>query len=393
MGIASRLFFLFIILSVLSSPAQNIYLNAGTLMSRENFYESLPRTLKVSNDESSSHVQGVAVDTRNGYIYFSFTTKLIKTNLYGKVVGSVRGFSCHLGCIELDLATGKLYASIEYKDDAIGQGISGGDAIDRENTFYIGIFDTDKITSTNLDAERSGVFTTVYLPEVVSWYNDSIVNNGTKYPHVYGCSGVDGISLGPQFGKTDGENFVNIALGIYKDNSRTDNDYQVLLQYRLSDLERYAMPLDQSHPHHNGPESAYNRYFVYTGNTNYGTQNLEYDSYTHHWFIAAYKGGKSKFPNYPLFAVDGTVAPVYQTLKGFNPEQKGMILSLATDGTLHKNSGVYGWSQNVGSVGIESLGNGYFYIATQGSSDGLQNCTIKLYKWTGATVNPFMLVE
>ena len=132
MGIASRLFFLFIILSVLSSPAQNIYLNAGTLMSRENFYESLPRTLKVSNDESSSHVQGVAVDTRNGYIYFSFTTKLIKTNLYGKVVGSVRGFSCHLGCIELDLATGKLYASIEYKDDAIGQGISGGDAIDRE---------------------------------------------------------------------------------------------------------------------------------------------------------------------------------------------------------------------------------------------------------------------
>ncbi len=385
--------FLIVFLFSLSTFAQKVYLNSSPLLSKTNFYASIPRTLTVKNDETSSHIQGIAVDTKNGYIYFSFTTKLIKTNMFGNVIGSVRGFNCHLGCIELDENTGKLYASVEYKDDAIGQAISGGEARNRENTFYIGIFDTKKITSANLDAENSDVFKTVYLPEVVSWYNDTTTNNGIRYPHIYGCSGVDGISLGPQFGYTSGENFINIALGIYKDTERTDNDYQVLLQYRLSDLDNYAQSLDQKYPHHSGPQNAYNKYFVYTGNTNYGTQNLEYDSFTHHWFIAAYKGNKSNFPNYPLFAIDGTIPPIEKNLIGFNPEKKALVLSLSTDGKLHSSSGIYGWSQNIGTVGIESLGNGYFYIASQGSNDGLQTCTIKLYKWKGTVTNPFVLAE
>lgn len=391
MRILTLLFFL--CYSILGIFSQQVYLNTDNLRSQTSLYADLPRSLTVSNDESSSHVQGIAVDLINGYIYFSFTTKLIKTDLYGRIIGSVRGFSCHLGCLELDRNTGKLYASVEYKDDAIGQNISGSEALKRENTFYIGIFDTEKITTTNIDAETGGVFTTVYLPEVVSWYDNPTVNNGTQYDHVYGCSGVDGIAIGPQFGKTDGENFLCIALGIYKDTKRTDNDYQVLLQYRLADLGKYAQPLDQSTPHHSGPEKASNQYFVYTGNTNYGTQNLEYDPYTHHWFIAAYKGSKSTFPNYPLFAIDGTVAAQMQPLKGFVPQQNGLVLTLATDGICHTASGVYGWNQNVGSVGIESLGNGYFYIASQGSSNGLQVCTIKLYQWTGNTTNPFALAK
>ena len=387
------LLLLFLGMSSLFVSSQQTYLQADHMRSRTELYSNLIKTLKVSNDEASSHVQGIAVDIENGYIYFSFTTKLIKTDLYGRILGSVRGFSCHLGCLELDKATGKLYASVEYKDDAIGQNISGSSATERENTFYIGIFDTKKITATNINAETGGVFTTVYLPQVVSWYNDSTVNNGIKYPHVYGCSGVDGISIGPQFGNVDGENFVNIALGIYKDTKRTDNDYQVLLQYRISDLEQYALPLDQSNPHHCGPDQAYSQYFVYTGNTNYGIQNLEYDPFTHHWFLAAYAGSKSGFPNYPLFAIDGTIAPIVQTLQGFVPQQEGKVLSLASDGTYHAASGIYGWKQNIGSVGIESLGEGYFYIATQGSDDGLQNCTIKLYKWGGTQTNPFVLAE
>ena len=139
---------------------------------------NLPKRIYVENNEKSSHVQGVAVDIKRGYAYFSFTTKLIKTDLQGRVVGSVTGLTCHLGCIDLDTETGKLYASIEYKDDEIGRGIlnqMGRTLGKRENTFYIGIFDTDKITHTGISAETGGVMKTVYLPEVVRMYEDSVL--------------------------------------------------------------------------------------------------------------------------------------------------------------------------------------------------------------------------
>lgn len=378
-----------LLLTILASAtSQQVYLNTSPLHHKG----ELNKVITVVNDESSSHVQGVAVDLERGFMYFSFTTKLFKTDLDGHVIGSVRGFSCHLGCLELDTKTGKLYASVEYKDDAIGQGISGNGAINRENTFYIGIFDTEKIVTQNMHAETSGVFKTVYLPEVVQWYEGSTVNNQKTFSHVYGCSGVDGISLGPQFGSTEGENFINIALGIYSETNRTDNDYQVLLQYRPSDLETYAQPLNQSTPHHSGPAKALNQYFVYTGNTNYGIQNLEYDPFTHYWFIASYTGKKSEFPNYPLFAIDGRVKAETKVLKGFTPSQEGKVLTLATDGTQHSPTGIYGWTQNVGSVGIESIGNGYFYIASQGTSGGLQSCTLKLYRWSPSATKPFVVV-
>ena len=67
-------------------------------------------------------MQGVAVDKANGYVYFSFTDKLIKLDLSGKLIGSVTGFVGHLG--DLDFSDdGKIYGSLEYKNDAIGKGI------------------------------------------------------------------------------------------------------------------------------------------------------------------------------------------------------------------------------------------------------------------------------
>lgn len=385
---------LFIVLFGGHSSAQQAYLNACDFLYKgEEQIRHLAKNLTVSNDVSSSHVQGIAVDLERGYIYFSFTTKLLKTDFSGNVVGSVQGFSCHLGCLELDRETGKLYASVEYKDDAIGEGISGSGAKNRENTFYIGIFDTEKINRTNMNLTEDSVFKTVYLPEVVSWYNDSTINNGVKYAHTYGCSGVDGISLGPDFGETDGKKYIVIALGVYQDLKRTDNDYQVLLQYGLDDLDNYAKPLNQDEPHHSGPSQARNKYFVYTGNTNYGVQNLEYDSVTRYWFMAVYTGKKSGFPNYPLFTIDGTVPAEEKKLTGFVPEQKGKVLSLAKAGSYYSSKDIYGWKQSVGTVGIESLGYGYFYIAAQGSANGLQTCELNLYKWTGNTSKPFELVQ
>ena len=83
------LLLLFLGMSSLFVSSQQTYLQADHMRSRTELYSSLIKTLKVSNDEASSHVQGIAVDIENGYIYFSFTTKLIQTDLYGRILGSV----------------------------------------------------------------------------------------------------------------------------------------------------------------------------------------------------------------------------------------------------------------------------------------------------------------
>lgn len=377
------------------APAQSIILTAQTAAPTDSAAISkLTRPIVVVNNESSSHVQGIAVDLAHQCIYFSFTTKLLKTDLEGNLLGSVRGFSCHLGCLELDRETGKLYASVEYLDDEIGQGISGSAATQRENSFYIGIFDTKKITATDMDAESSGVFTTVYLPQVVADYEDSVYNQGVRVPHRYGCAGFDGLSMGPQFGKADGNKYLNIAYGVYANKNRTDNDYQILLQYSLDSLEKYALPLNQAKPHHSGPAEPLNRFFIYTGNTSYGVQNLEYDPATNLWFLCVYPGSKSSFPNYCIFAVDGAQSPSIGKLSGMDSGEEGQVLPLAAEGQLHAASGVRGWPQYAGSTGIESLGYGYFFIATGASQDGLQSATVRLYRWTPSnTSNPFQLVN
>lgn len=366
---------------------------AGTTADARTTPADLPRTITVTATGAASHVQGVAVDLEKGFVYFSFTTELIKTDLQGNILATLTGLTCHLGCIDLDRNTGKLYASVEYKDDAIGRGIMhnlGQDLGKRENTFYIGIFDTDKLNRTGIDAQTGGVMKTVYLPEVVKFYEDSVSNNGRRFAHRYGCSGIDGISLGPQFGKTGGKQVLNVDVAIYGNPERTDNDYQMLLQFDPADIEKYARPLDQKNPHHSGPQHARARYFIFTGNTEYGIQNLEYDDYTRYWLAAVYKGRKPAFPNYTLFAIDGTMKAKTQWLKGFTPKEKGRVLALAADGLADSATGLRGWHFPMGSTGIEALGDGYYYIAQNGKDkNGRQYCRLKLYRWNGKADGPF----
>lgn len=355
---------------------------------------NLPRTIYVEGD--NFHVQGVAVDTVRGYAYFSFTTSLIKTNLKGEIVGSVDGFIGHLGCLDINPDDGRIYASLEYKDDRIGKGILKGLGANRNtngketNSFFIAIFDGEKITRPGMHAEENNIISTVYLKEVADDYNAKVTNRSGQVEHRYGCSGIDGIAFGPQFGEKQGKRFLNVAYGIYGDTTRTDNDYQVILQFDPDSLKPYEHPLSQSHFNLNGPEKSLNRYFLYTGNTAYGIQNLEYDAHTGYWFAAVYPGKKSTFPNYNLFAIDGAQSPALQTLKGFDDGEKGAVIQLAESGLYDERSGVYGWNFNWGATGIFSLGNGYFYISQNGvTPDKKQSCRLQLYRWTGEADSPF----
>ena len=357
----------------------------------------LPRNIYVEG--GNFHVQGVVVDTLRRHAYFSFTTSLVKTNLKGEIIGSVEGFIGHLGCLAVNPEDGRIYASLEYKNDKIGKGILKGlgdesKVSENENSFYIAVFDGEKITRQGMNAEKDNIISTVYLKEVVEDYNAVIMNRGKQVQHRYGCSGIDGIAFGPRFGQKSGKHLLNVAYGIYGDTSRTDNDYQVLLQYDPDSLKQYEQPLSQSRFNVTGPDKPLNKYFLYTGNTTYGVQNLEYDANTGYWFAAVYPGKKSAFPNYSLFAIDGSESPMLQALKGFDDSEKGKVLQLAKAGMHHEQSSVYGWHNQWGATGISSLGNGYFYISQNGVTENKkQYCNLQLYRWTGEVHNPFEEVK
>lgn len=353
----------------------------------------LPRKIYVEN--GNFHVQGVVVDTKHGYAYFSFTTSLVKTNLKGEIIGSVDGFIGHLGCLAMNPEDNRIYASLEYKNDKIGKGILKGlgnasKTGENENSFYIAIFDGEKITRQGMNAGKDNIISTVYLKEVVDDYNAKLMNGRKQVEHRYGCSGIDGIAFGPQFGQRSETNLLNVAYGIYGDTSRTDNDYQVILQYDPNSLRQYERPLSQSRFDVTGPDKPLNKYFLYTGNTTYGVQNLEYDPNTRYWFASVYPGKKSAFPNYSLFAIDSSQSPAQQTLKGFDNGEMGNVLQLAKVGMHDEKSGVYGWHYAYGATGIHSLGNGYFYISQNGVTENKkQYCNLQLYRWMGDTSRPF----
>ncbi|MFG1798172.1 hypothetical protein [Nocardia sp. NPDC049149] len=336
----------------------------------------------------SGHVQGFAIDTHKGFMYFSFTDLFVKTDLSGNVVGSVTGFTGHLGDLAFDDRDGRVYGSLEYK---------------AASAFYIAIIDVDRITTPNLDAESSGIVSTVYLKEVVGDYTADMNGDGkfdgdtaTTADHRYGCSGIDGVAFGPTFGTRTGATKLTIAYGIYANNSRSDNDYQVLLQYDTTAWRAYERPLTQRAPHTSGPAAPDGKFFVRTGNTTFGVQNLEYDPHTENWFLAVYPGKKPQFPNYPFFMIEATEQPVRQELLGQPRPEQALVLALAPGGLHDDASATRGWQFHA-PYGLIALGEGRYYVATSATvksgNTTKQTGTAHLYRWSGATPTPFEPVE
>ncbi|MFI9589314.1 hypothetical protein [Nonomuraea sp. NPDC052265] len=333
---------------------------------------------------TEGHVQGIAIDQRKGYMYFSFTNVLVKTDLKGNPVGSVTGFTGHLGDLDLNAKDGRVYGSLEYKE---------------QESFYIAIFDVDRITSMGMDAQTSDIVSTVYLKEVVADYTADMNgdgrfdgNVGNTPDHRYGCSGIDGVAFGPEFGKEHGKQKLTVAYGIYSNTTRQDNDHQVLLQYDVQQWRKYERPLTETAPHKSGPERVDGKFFAYTGNTTYGVQNLEYDEHTRNWMLAVYKGVKPQFPNYSFFMVRAADRPVTGELAGQPAPEQGRILPLAPGGLQDQATGVRGWQFN-GEYGLASLDDGRYYVAKAGkvTEGGVTKNTghAQLHRWTGSTPTPF----
>lgn len=326
----------------------------------------LPNTI-FSGNYKEGHIQGIAVDTERGFVYYSFTTILLKTDLAGNPLGVVNNLAGHLGCIAYDKERNLIWGSLELKHDAIGKGITDriGRELAEEDSFYLVAFDCAKIDRMELDAEKDGIMGAVYLREVAEDYAET--DEVCQKPHRYGCSGIDGVSLGPVFGEApDSPQKIMVAYGVYGDTEREDNDYQVLLQYDPEEMVKCAHPLDQSSPHHVGPKACEARYFFYTGNTRYGIQNLEYDPYSGNWLVAVYCGKKETFVNFPLFVIDGKKSPALLPLEGRGGEE-GLVLTSAKLGEAGKDSRIFGSFFPYGATGIASLGDGRFYFSHNGA--------------------------
>lgn len=332
----------------------------------------------------AGHIQGIAVDQEKGYIYYSYTTMLIKTDLQGRIVGSVTGLLGHLGDLDLNEADGRVYGSLEYKNDAIGRGILNMEKSTRtlDNAFYIAIFDVDRIDRVGMSAEKDGIMTTVYLPTVLEDYLAEVATSEGKKAHRLGCSGIDGVAFGPKFGTTSGKEYLTVAYGIYSEKDRSDNDYQVLLQYDTEKWAKYERTLSQDNMHQMGPRKPAGQYFVFTGNTTYGVQNLEYDPFTEAWLMAVYKGVKEHYPNYTLFAADAKARPAKQTLQGVPYLKKGLVVPLKAEGLKDATTGIRGWMWGVGSTGMAALGGGYYYFSHNYNSEQGQGSTIRMYRYT-----------
>ena len=322
---------------------------------------NLPTTIP-TGWHRGGHIQGIALDRANGWLYCSFTTELVKYDLDGKLLGSVTGLTGHLGCLAFG-PDGRVYGSLEYKNDSIGQGIRRRTGAEfTGNAFYAAIFDGEKITREGMDACADGVMKTVYLADVVADFEYECEQpGGGRLMHRCGCAGIDGVTFAPLPGQPDGKLMFTAACGIYGDVTRADNDYQVLLCYDTSRWEEVARPLKQEAMHVSGFEAPLHKFFVYTGNTVFGVQNLEYDSLTRSIYMAVYAGKKPEFPNFPMFAVDLTVPARVETLRGV--EEEGEVLTLRTDGECHEESGVSGYRFKLGATGLYSFGDGDWLVA------------------------------
>ena len=178
---------------------------------------------------------------------------------------------------------------------------------------------------------------------------------------------------------------------VYGDNGRGDNDFQVLFRYdhALSWWDTVARPLDQNAMHRSGARAEHTL-FLYTGNTEWGVQNLEYDGFTGDWYLAVYPGKKPGFPNYSMFVMDGArrAEPSVHPVTGEPIER--VYLKEAGAG----ENGEWGSYFTFGSTGMYAFGDGTWYFSQDGCDPERGHYTdLRLYRAADGEEAPFTPAE
>ena len=300
-----------------------------------------PNTDEYGMCGGNSHLQGIAVDDELKYMFFSYTSALAIIEIAtGELVASCGGFGqgsfgtpggSHLGCI--DYYDGHIYGSLEYKDPG--------------KKFFLAIFDVERmleqgvgvsVSEQDMDEPictavlleeptrdfRAAVDTNVFSGQDEFGHATNEANNG----HYFACSGIDGVSMGKWPGGKDDEIYMIVAYGVYQFSSsaRQDNTYNVLEYYKLSDIwnaDGTQTQWNKSYTYTDGihqdwakDEAAWlaaaKTLYVYTGNTSYGSQNIEYEWDTGD--VVLYTYGNTDGMGGTYYEVDGSVEPELKTL-------------------------------------------------------------------------------
>ena len=352
---------------------------AVTELEVENFtiIDYFPLSLASGGSWDIKHCQGMAIDQKNGYVYYSFTNTFVKCDFEGNAIGSITGIAGHLGDICFNEKDGKVYASLNPEG---------------KKALYLAIIDVNNLKEMNTDAIKSNLIRTVHLTHVWEDFKAKVKNNGKTYNRRYGVSGTDAMCFGPSF-ETGKGYYLTISCGTTPQIDRTDNDYQVLIQYDVTGWwSKYGQPLRYDKVHHIGPKEMHGKFFVYTGNTYYGVQTMTYFDELNLWFLNVYVTRKDNFPKYNLFIVDGDIKPQEKALKGQEKKDLQKVLTLYQDGNLDNETGIYGWKTAEGSRGMEYLFNGLFYVIHPYKTwYGKQTAVAYLYVWNPSKADPFTI--
>ncbi len=346
--------------------------------------ENMPNYVHTGN-HGIQHVQGMAMDRVGGYLYYTFTDILVKTDLEGNVIGTVTGYMGHMGDCSFNDMDGRLYATLQISPN--NWGWEGSD-----EGWYVAIVDVDKITSVGMSYDAEGLMKVVEMSNI---YQTATAELSNGQIGKYGVTGLDGCAFGPKFGTSSGEQYLTIAGSVGENLERTDNDYQVMWQYDVSDWwESVAKPLSlTSLPR--TTITADGEYFLLTGNGHYGIQDVCYDDYTKQWYFVTYGITRPEFYEWGYcFVVSAETQPQMEALKGQPTETQGLTLKTVEGGNehtvtsgIHAGSTVYSYGFYQACTGIVGLGDGYFYVCIAGPSgvEG-QYGDVWKYRWTGEGV-------
>ncbi|MBQ8504387.1 MAG: hypothetical protein IJ491_08965 [Clostridia bacterium] len=323
------------------------------------------------------HCQGIAIDKKNQFIYYSYTHTFVKCDFAGNVLGTITGIKGHLGDICFNEEDGRVYASLNAPS---------------KRALYIAIIDVDNLDEIGLKAVKCGLIRTVHLHEVWNDRHTTVSLESGDVQQRYGVGGTDGVCFGPSFMTGEG-NYLTVGCGTKIQPERPDNDYQVILQYDVTAWWNvYAQPLSYKQYHHTGPYTHDGKYFVYTGHTTSGIQTMVYFDELNMWLLSVYPTRKKQFNPYTLFVIDGDVKPYKAELIGQPEKDEQYVLTLYSDGDYDKKHGIYGWYSTNGNKGIEYMGDGLFYVIHPFKTwYKTQTAVAYLYVWDPSQESPFTL--